>query len=380
MKAAAIVFTAATALAWSAAPAHAQLGGILNKANKAVDAKNKIDELNITDKEERQLGEQVSLMLRQRFGVYQNANVTKYVTLVGSMIAQAGTRPNLDWKFIVLDTDGVNAYAAPGGIVHITRGLLGLMKNEAQLAGVLGHEITHINVKHTVRAIQRSKAITMGAEQAGSGSLRNELIARLANKAFQTLFDGEFSREDENEADQVGVRLATKIGYSPTGIVDTLKQLDARNSGREDRNGLFASHPATKDRIQKLDKQIAAEKLTGTATADARYKQNITFDAKPVSEVTVDMSGASGLASGNKKKDDEAKPEEKKEDQPKKKGFGLSSITASKQNQSNQQVASAGARGVGIPDRDAKGGSDPAPINVKVTAADLEAFKKGIAG
>ena len=92
------------------------------------------------------------------------------------------------------------------------------------------------------------------------------------------------------------------------------------------------------------------------------------------------MSGASGLASGNKKKDDEAKPEEKKEDQPKKKGFGLSSITASKQNQSNQQVASAGARGVGIPDRDAKGGSDPAPINVKVTAADLEAFKKGIAG
>src|SRR5437762_990515 len=282
MKAAAIVFTAATALAWSAAPAHAQLGGILNKANKAVDAKNKIDELNITDKEERQLGEQVSLMLRQRFGVYQNANVTKYVTLVGSMIAQAGTRPNLDWKFIVLDTDGVNAYAAPGGIVHITRGLLGLMKNEAQLAGVLGHEITHINVKHTVRAIQRSKAITMGAEQAGSGSLRNELIARLANKAFQTLCDGEFSREDENEADQVGVRLATKIGYSPTGIVDTLKQLDARNSGREDRNGLFASHPATKDRIQKLDKQIAAEKLTGTATADARYKQNITFDAKPV--------------------------------------------------------------------------------------------------
>src|SRR5207237_794698 len=123
MKAAAIVFTAATALAWSAPPAHAQLGGILNKANKAVDAKNKIDELNITDKEERQLGEQVSLMLRQRFGVYQNANVTKYVTLVGSTIAQAGTRPNLDWKFIVLDTDGVNAYAAPGGIVHITRGL-----------------------------------------------------------------------------------------------------------------------------------------------------------------------------------------------------------------------------------------------------------------
>jgi predicted Zn-dependent protease len=377
MKAVTLVLTTATVLAL-AAPAHAQLSGILNKANKAADAKNKLDELNINDKEERQLGEQVSLKLRTRFGVYQNPDVTKYVSLVGDTLAQASTRPGLDWKFIVLDTDGVNAYAAPGGIVHITRGLLGLMKNESQLAGVLGHEITHVTVKHTVRAIERSKAITMGAEQAGSSSYRNELIAKLADKAFKTLFDGEFSREDENEADQVGVRLASKAGYAPSGLADVLKQIDARNNGREDRNGLFASHPATKDRIQKVEKQIASEKLPGSATAEARYKQHITFDAKPVGEITIDTSGAAGLASGEKKKDDD-KSAEKKEDKPKK-GFGLSSITGgNKQAQSNQQVASAGARG-GLPDRDAKGGSDPAPINVKVTAADLEAFKKGIAG
>ncbi|HYT77301.1 MAG TPA: M48 family metalloprotease, partial [Vicinamibacterales bacterium] len=133
---AAIVLTAFVALA-TAAPAHAQLGGILNKANKAADAKQKIDDLNINDKEERQLGDQVSLKLRDRFGVYQSTEVARYVSLVGTAIAQAGTRPNLDWKFIVLDSDGVNAYAAPGGIIHITRGLLGLIKNESQLAGVL---------------------------------------------------------------------------------------------------------------------------------------------------------------------------------------------------------------------------------------------------
>jgi predicted Zn-dependent protease len=377
MKAAGIVLTTMTALA-IAVPARAQLGGILNKANKAVDAKNKIDELNFTEAEERQLGDQVSLKLRTRFGVYQNPAVTKYVTLVGDTLAAQSSRPKLDWKFIVLDTDGVNAYAAPGGIIHITRGLLGLMKSEAQLAGVLGHEITHVTEKHTVHAIQRSKAITMGSQQAGSGSLRNELIAKVANKAFEDLFDGAFSREDEGRADENGVRLANKVGYAPSGLVDALKALDARNNGRDQRNGLFASHPATKDRIAKLESQIASEKLAGTALAEARYKQNIPFDAKPVSEVTVDMSGAAGLASGDKKKPDDTKTDEDKGDQPKKRGFGLSSITARKQNQSNQQVASAGARGVGTPDRDAKGGPDPSSINVKVTPTELDAFKKGI--
>ena len=76
----------------------------------------------MSDAEERKIGEQVSLKLREHFGVYQDEAVTKYVTLVGTVLAQASTRPNLDWQFIVLDTDGVNAYAAPGGIVHITRG------------------------------------------------------------------------------------------------------------------------------------------------------------------------------------------------------------------------------------------------------------------
>ena len=87
-------------------------------------------------------GEQVSLQIRNTFGVFQDKEVTKYVTLVGTVLAQASSRPGLNWEFIVLDTDGVNAFAAPGGIVHITRGALGLAKTEAELAGVLGHEIT----------------------------------------------------------------------------------------------------------------------------------------------------------------------------------------------------------------------------------------------
>lgn len=386
MKAAVFVL-AAFVFAGTATPAHAQLGAlgkIKKGADKAVDTKQKIDDLNFTDEEERQLGEQVSLKLRDRFGVYQDEKVTKYVTLVGTILAQASTRPNLDWKFIVLDTDGVNAYAAPGGIVHITKGLLGLMKNEAELAGVLGHEITHVTVKHTVRAIQKSKGISVGADVAGGGgSLRDQIVAKMAAATFNKLFEGEFSREDENEADKVGTELANKVGYAPSGIGDVLRKIDARNGSREDRNGMFASHPATKDRIEKNEKLIASEKLTGKATAESRYQQNITFDAKPITEITTVDAGAAGLAGGDKKKgDDDKKAEEtKKADEPKKKGgFGsaLGGITGNKQAASTQQTASAGARG-GLPDRDAKGGPNKSLIGVKVSAAELEAFKKGIA-
>jgi predicted Zn-dependent protease len=379
MKAAALVLAALFVIG-TAAPARAQLGGLgkLKKAaDKAVDTKQKVDDMTFTPKEERQLGEQVSLKLREHFGVYQNQEVTKYVTLVGTTLARVSKTPDLDWQFIVLDTDGVNAYAAPGGLVHITRGLLGLMKNEAELAGVLGHEITHITNHHTTDAIRQSKGVSLGADLAGgAGSGRDQFIARFAGAAFNKIFEGEFSQSDENHADEIGIQLANKVGYAPNGMVDVLKKIEARNGGREDRNGMFASHPAIKDRIASLEKQIKAEKLTASATAEARYKQHIAFDAKPVSEITMDVSGAAGLASGDKKKDDDKKADEKK-DEPKKKGFGLSSITGGKQSQAQQQTASAGARG-GVPDRDAKGGPNKNPLAVKVTAAELDAFKKGI--
>jgi predicted Zn-dependent protease len=251
MRRAALVLSAALFVISTAAPARAQLGGlgkIKGIADKAADAKGKFDDLNITDKEERLLGDQVSLKLREHFGVYQNEAVTKYVGLVGTALAQASTRPGLDWQFIVLDTDGVNAYAAPGGIVHITRGLLGLMKNESELAGVLGHEITHVTNKHTVHAIQKSKGISLASDEVGGGGdLRTKFIAKMSGLAFNKLFEGEFSREDENDADKVGIQVANKIGYAPNGMVEVLKKIDARNGGREDRNGLFASHPATKE-------------------------------------------------------------------------------------------------------------------------------------
>jgi predicted Zn-dependent protease len=254
--------------------------------------------------------------------------------------------------------------------VHITRGLLGLLKNEAELAGVLGHEITHVADRHTIRAIQKNKLLDTGTDIGTRGaSWTKEQLAKMGDKLFQHIFEGQWSQADENDADHGGAIDASKAGYSPNGLVTALEKLDARNAGQSTRNGWFASHPETKDRIGKVTKQISSEKLPGKATVEARYKQHVAFEAKPLSEIATVDAGASGLASGEKKKNEE------KKDEPKQKGGGM---TGGKQQASAQQTASAGARGV-AGDRDAKGGTNPAIVAVRVTPEEIIAFKKGIA-
>jgi predicted Zn-dependent protease len=185
MKNCAFVLSLAVVLGLSIGvqPAAAQLGGITGIAKKAQTAK-KLSDARITDEEEQQIGQEVSDKVVESFGVYQDANVTKYVSLVGTVLAQASTRPGLPWQFVVLDTEGVNAFAAPGGYVHITKGLLGLMKNEAELAGVLVHEITHVTEKHTVNAIQQGNFVSAGTEAAGTGGgLARSVILQIADRA-----------------------------------------------------------------------------------------------------------------------------------------------------------------------------------------------------
>ena len=356
-----------------ATPAHAQLGGLRRGLEKAKDAKAKADKLSdmvFTDKEERQLGEYVSGLLIDRFGVYQDPAVQKYVTLVGSVLAQSSSRPNLNWEFIVLDTDGVNAYAAPGGLVHITRGALGLIKNEAELAGVLGHEIAHITQKHTIKAIQKANAtelgIDVGAAKAPGGGLAQAFVAEIGNRVYTDLFENAFDRGDEMDSDKVGTILAGKLGYDPAGMNGFLNKVSERNKGQAEPNGVFASHPQTKERIDAMTRIASREKLTGKATVATRYATHIKFDAKPLTEIKMDIAGVRGAVGDA--------PAEKK------KGGFLSGLTASKSSQSSntQTVASAGSRG-GVPDRDAVGGSNKTKPRITITPAEIEAFKKGIA-
>jgi beta-barrel assembly-enhancing protease len=371
--------TAAIALATLlvAAPGYAQLGGLSKKIGQAKDAKEKADkvaDLKMSDKEERQLGEKISELLVQRFGVYQDAAVTKYVSLVGSVLAQASDRPKLDWQFVVLDTDGVNAYAAPGGFIHITRGALGLIKNEAELAGVLGHEITHVTEKHTVKAIEKAKRVDFAADTAGGSGLTGEIINKLANVGFEVLFENRYDRGDELEADRVGIALANKVGYAPSGMISVLEKITLRNKDTKEPNGWFASHPQTKERIEKMQDVIKKDKLNATATVQARYAKTIAFDVKAGSAIAMDIAGVKGAVG------DTAAPKEEKKEEKKRGGvLGKVNLTSKSESQNTQTVASAGSRG-GVPDRDAVGGPNKTKLRVTISASEVDAFKKGIAG
>jgi predicted Zn-dependent protease len=372
----------ALALVLTASPAFAQLGGLGKAIRKGADAKEKADKIRnlvVTEADERKIGEKVSDRVRVEFGVFQDATVTKYVTLVGTMLTQNSNRPDLKWEFIVLDTDGVNAFASPGGLVHITRGALGLIKSEAELAGVLGHEIAHVTRKHTVNAIKKNATVELGVDIAPGTPA---FVEGLANAAYDNIVEKGFDRGDEEDADEQGVLLANKAGYSPSGLGTFLTKLAERNKEQsaKERNGLFASHPETQGRIDRLTKQIATAKLNATATVQPRYASHITFDVPPLSEIAMVVAGTRGVAGASGGKEGEQKAEEK--EKPKKKGFGLGSLglSSGKQAESTQASASAGNRAVGA-DRAAPGGPNPSKVTVPaLTPAELQAFKQGIAG
>ena len=375
--------------------ADAQFGSLGDRLKQAQEAKGKLDqkvgEIRVSDADERKLGEDVSAKLRQDFGVYQDREVTKYVSLVGKVLTQGSSRPYLDWQFVVLDTDGVNAFASPGGIIHVTRGLLGLIKTEAELAGVLGHEITHVTARHTVRAIQKNKLVSLTAQEVGgSAGLSDSVLAKLSGAAYKTIISNAFDRDDEVEADRIGIGLANQAGYSPHGLAAVLNRLAERNQGQDQPNGLFGSHPLIKDRVTNIANAIAESKLAASATVAPRYVKHITFTTKPLAEIPV-IAGTRGLTGG------ESKPKESKDStqkdapqkdpkqaeqpaEPKKKGglLGKIGLTSGAQSQNTQTVASAGARGLGQPDRDAKGGANPARVAIIINPADLAEFKKGI--
>ena len=361
-------------------PAIAGDGRQLPQIGGAVKRVQQLSDIQMTEAEEQRLGAAVSERVRTRYGVVQDANVHRYVALVGTALTQVSQKPALPWAFIVLDTDAVNAFAAPGGFVHITRGALALAQDESELAGVLAHEIIHITEQHTVRAIQKSKAIQMGADETLSGNAA--LFNSLVDNVYLSILNNSFGRAEENESDEDGIALANRVGYAPHGLSGFLTRLQERNKDSKEKRGLFASHPAMKERLERIRGKISSQKLTGKATLADRYRKNISYTPVAIASIAVVEGGAAGLAGGEAKTAEKPaeKPEEKKAaEPPKKRGFGgLSGMlpgSGGGEKKSAEVTASAAARGVD-PERDARGGSNPKPVAVKISAGDVAAFKK----
>lgn len=348
----------------------AQFGKIMDKIGKAEKTADKFKDLEITPSEEYKIGEEVSLRVRQKYGVVQDAGIHKYVSLVGTMVARKSSKPDLKYQYIVLDTDGVNAFAAPGGFVHITRGALALLKNESELAGVLGHETGHVVERHTITAIQKGKAFQMGANETLSSN--PELFRRVVDKAYEVVYAG-FGRAEELEADAVGLAMAAKAGYAPDGVAKFLMTLKERNSGSQEKQGLFASHPQTDERIEKMAAVVEKEKWSSDISLETRYKKFVKYEPTPLTEIAVVAEGTAGLAEG--KKEERKEGEEKKE----RKGF-LSKLknpigSGGEKKQSAEVTGSGGTRAIDK-ERLAKGGSNPNLIAVTVSDKDIEQFKK----
>ena len=191
------------------------------------------------------------------------------------MVAQQTERPKLPWTFIVLDTDGVNAFASPGGFVHITRGALALIKSEAELAGVLGHEMTHVAHKHTVNAITKNKAVQLGTNETLSG--RGPFLDQLANKTYEMVLENSFDRGDELDADNGSVALAQKARLR-AGVAGRFPDAPRRTATRTRRSRTACSPRIrrSKERIDKV-RQLAGSK-TGALGA-ARYTATIKYPA-----------------------------------------------------------------------------------------------------
>jgi predicted Zn-dependent protease len=205
----------------------------------------------ISEKEEIEIGRGLTGRILGQVPLVDDANVQAYVNRVGRWVASQSERPDLPWKFGVANAGNINAMAMPGGTIMITRGLYDMLDNEAQLAGVLGHEIAHVVKKHHIGVMQKQKLVSAGANLAASRGGSNQL-QKAALDFFKNLFISGLDKESEYEADAVGVILAARAGYNAFGLAEVLHKLNARAKTDPSVSFLFETHPAPTDRLGKL--------------------------------------------------------------------------------------------------------------------------------
>jgi len=218
-----------------------------------------------SDQQEISFGSEADPDIRWQFGgTYNDAQLTTYVNSVGQKVAASSDRTNIPYHFAIVDSSDVNAFALPGGYVYITRGLLVRLENEAQLAAVLGHEIGHVNARHSMKSMQQKlgfSIIMATLDQAAGGSEKYQewrgLIKTGSTVAFSAVSLG-YGRDNELQADALGTEYADKAGYDTQGMVqllEILKSLSEREPSSVEE--FFMSHPRTSVRIKEVNTDIA---------------------------------------------------------------------------------------------------------------------------
>ncbi|HEX6928207.1 MAG TPA: M48 family metalloprotease [Gammaproteobacteria bacterium] len=230
--------------------------------------------------EEAEIGSKAAATLLGAAPMLENEAMQRYVNRVGRWVAMQSDRPALPWRFAVIDHPNVNAFAAPGGYVFITRGLLFQLRNEAELAGVLGHEIMHVVRKHHLEALKKQARLALAGsvaaaalEQRGEDADKYEWVADGA----KTLYTRGLDRGDEFEADRMGVVLAARAGYDPYGLLAVLQRLDAMSADDGRLALLFKTHPAPADRLSHLAQRMEGrmDSLSGLKAGSERFRERM---------------------------------------------------------------------------------------------------------
>ena len=208
-------------------------------------------------------GQSIAARVLGRVPLYTNPQVTRYVNLVGRAVAMHASRPELSYRFAILDSDEVNAYSAPGGYIFLTRGALQTLQDEAELAAVLAHEIAHITQRHIVkqfniRGSDESATSSVGRLLGGSSDSARIAISQAVDKAVSMLFETGYNHRDELESDQVASVILAMTGYDPSALHRYLNRLNKANSGRKK---VSRTHPPTTERLNELMKTMKAEGL-----------------------------------------------------------------------------------------------------------------------
>jgi predicted Zn-dependent protease len=256
---------------FSRTPAH--LAAVLGLAALVACATNPVTgekEISLmSEEQEIALGQQYDVEVRKQMRPLDNPEVQQYVERIGMDLAKRSHRPNLPWHFTVVDVPAVNAFALPGGYIYITRGILAYLDDEAELAGVLGHEIGHVTARHAAQQYTQATGGQLGLIALGIFVPAARPFGQLAETALSLLFL-KYGRDDELQSDRLGVEYAAAGGWDPRGVPEFLNTL-SRISAETDRSGIpnwLSTHPQPEDRVVRVQESVA--KVTATPAAGFR--------------------------------------------------------------------------------------------------------------
>ena len=249
--------------------------------NKTTSAVGKVFD-KLTPENEYYIGRSVGATILKSYKPCDNANVNLYLNVLGQTLAMASDRPETfgGYRFLMLDTDEINAFAAPGGLIFVSRGLIKCCKSEDALASVLAHEVGHVQLMHGLKAIKTRRlkdAAVTAALEAGK-NLGGEQLAQLTT-AFEgtlsditsTLVNSGYSRSLEIEADAVAVTILKRVGYNPNGLKEMLSEMASRLKPDK---GFGKTHPDPKDRIQAIESQLKdSGEVKSPASRQARFEK-----------------------------------------------------------------------------------------------------------